>query len=1060
MKNRKLLKSFALVLLVISLAVIGLSLTSCNDEKITDIYIANVNAPRTLYVEGQDLDLSVGYLTVVMKNGEEAKLAFTSDEVSVSGYNKDQLGEQTVTFHYGDLTTTLTVTVIPRMVAEGYETLYFVGDAFNKEKGTFKIAADSGTTFTVNMSDSRVKVESFDSSKTGVVAVTVSYNDGTSVYRTTFNVTVYEHENVTFTAPPEKNNSYVSHDKNGVNVSGGYFTVVSTDGKLTKMVNLTADMVSGFDLTAATMANRTEPYIQTLTVEYLPGITFTYDIKITYSPVSVVNYYAERVLSDIVWPTEGDLASALNEDQFTAALDALDAYYKLTTAEKKLVNAENTKAIVLAGTVAAQKAFNQELEGFGGTFAIDEKFNIYLTAEDFDTVAADIVRLKNKNEKINLYAKYLQNLKADFANTEITADKTVGEHIRVYTKEMYDIIVGIVEHMVSVYEGLAEFPENWTNETLAGYGEAILGAALQIKGAGYYQNGEGGFYTEVLSKWRKNDDFFDILYAYFLYEYEGGIDFISGNMLGAVPLPRELDAWHESLTQAVLYIEYYIEYYNSYLKTGKMEYLQEIIIDDISPMMFYFFETLELAENIKDTNKQLYLDLYRAIEGDSINHIYMYNRDFGYLYLVGGLDDAAAFNELWKNYYAVLKLYDKKELSADAHSAELKSLFESFSELSPTELFGFLNTINFLYAKTDFSVRVLSYTDTSSYSTFVRILKENYLNYLDDANKPLFAKLLVAMESYALVGHKDGALAEFVKLMGEIVNAYNNTLTAEEKANFDSYLGTAYAQYLDLYLLSLEGAAMPTLTAQESALLAELLASLERYYALHSYMGTLTEKPNTLFGILYATFAEADSLYKEFMSIASREAKAYLFFKTYNVGGREQTLALSMYEVDETTTAMLNGRSFELTSSDNYVYRATAWELLGDFDMLPLLADLASLLYYGYNAEAVNIGTDEVITLMERVRNLQGIQYSIFAMLYQENAYYTALEKFLQDNLSEDGDAIAEKLILAEQAFRANDTTAFEAAMQAATAAWAELENVQDKNLLASFYEFYQAKLA
>ena len=48
MKNRKLLKSFALLLLVISLAVIGLSLTSCNDEKITDIYIANVNAPRTL----------------------------------------------------------------------------------------------------------------------------------------------------------------------------------------------------------------------------------------------------------------------------------------------------------------------------------------------------------------------------------------------------------------------------------------------------------------------------------------------------------------------------------------------------------------------------------------------------------------------------------------------------------------------------------------------------------------------------------------------------------------------------------------------------------------------------------------------------------------------------------------------------------------------------------------------------------------------------------------------------------------------------------------------------
>ncbi|MBR2612840.1 MAG: bacterial Ig-like domain-containing protein [Clostridia bacterium] len=1058
MNNKKTSKKLLMLVLVVSLMALVLSLTSCK-EKITDIYISNVNPPRSLYVEGQDLDLTTGYLSVVMKNGEEAKLALNAEGVSVSGYDKYKLGEQTITVSHGDLTTSFTITVIPRMVAEGYETLYFVGDKFDKEKGRVKIASDDGSTFTVNMNDFRVSVASFDSSKTGIVAVKLAYDMGDAVYETTFNVTVYEHENVSFTAPPEKNNSYLSHEKGGVNVSGGYFTIVSADGRLTKKVNLTQDMVKGFDLSVATMANRTNPYEQTLTIEYLPGITFQYNIKITFSDIDVVNYYANGILSDIIW--NEDVENLLTEEQMAGAIDALGAYYNLTPAEKKLLDAECVNLVARAGTIAAQSEFAKELVSFEDTFGIDENLNIYLNKmTTFDAVAEDIVRLKDKDADINLYAKYLQNLKADFEDTILAGDKTIGDYILVYPKDVYDALVEIIAHMVSVYEGMKDIPENWTNDDLVAYADAILGATLQINSAGYYKNGTGGFYTEVLSKWRAKDDFFDILYAYFLYEYEDGVKFISTNMLGSVPLPGLLDDWHASLSQSVIYIENYINYYNEYLRTGNKNYLAEIILDDTSPMMYYFFETMEKAQAVKSSTKTLYLDLYRAIEGDSINHLYMYGRDFGYLYQVGGLDNAPAFNALWDSYNAVLKLYLAGELSKDTHASELALMFEYFSSLTPTELFGFLNTINLLYAKTDFAIQVLSYTDTSSYNTFVKILKEYYLPNLNEVNKPLFAKLLLAMEHYAIIGHKEGALAEFVTLMAEITDAYGK-LSPDDQKNFDDYLGTAYAQYSDIYALTLEGALLPTLTTEENALLEELLASLKRYYALHAYMSGLTDRPTALFGVLYASFVEADACYNAFMKVASRDAKAYLFYKTYTIGNKEQTLLCAFYEVDSITTEMLNARSFELTSiTDGSKYHQTAWELLKSYDMMPLLSDLAKLLYYGYDSTAVSLTDEEVISLMTRVRALEGLQYSIFTMLYQDEAYYNALDKYFEENMSESGYAIAQNLMDAEKAYFKGENKAFLSTMESLIPAWEAHENAEDKALLLAMYNYYKAKMA
>ena len=105
-----------------------LMLSGCGGSEVTEAYITNSNLPRTTYVEGQDLDLSKGYLTVV-RGGEETNIPFSAEGIAVSGYDKNTLGEQTVTFTYEGKATTLKVNVVRRMVFKGIIAKYGIQKA-------------------------------------------------------------------------------------------------------------------------------------------------------------------------------------------------------------------------------------------------------------------------------------------------------------------------------------------------------------------------------------------------------------------------------------------------------------------------------------------------------------------------------------------------------------------------------------------------------------------------------------------------------------------------------------------------------------------------------------------------------------------------------------------------------------------------------------------------------------------------------------------------------------------------------------------------------------------
>lgn len=137
-------KVFAGISLLILLLCTLFAFAACGPN-VTEISIDRNNMPQTVFVLGNDLDLSKGKLKV---NGSSS-ISMNSPEVTVSGYNKNQEGTQTLTISYGGKTTELTITVVPRFrPAENY--IYFIGEEYADAQPRLNITRDDGTQITVN----------------------------------------------------------------------------------------------------------------------------------------------------------------------------------------------------------------------------------------------------------------------------------------------------------------------------------------------------------------------------------------------------------------------------------------------------------------------------------------------------------------------------------------------------------------------------------------------------------------------------------------------------------------------------------------------------------------------------------------------------------------------------------------------------------------------------------------------------------------------------------------------------------------------------------------------
>lgn len=1048
MKKKSITRIALLLAMVLTIAGLCM-LTGCAGDEVTDIYITKSDSPRLNYVEGQELDLSDGRLTIIVNGEEQSTLPLSSTEITVTGYDKAKIGQQTLTVAYGGLTTTITVNVAPRAVAEAFETKYFVGDTFNKSMGKIKITTDDIESFTVNMNDEKISLVSFDSSVAGPATVTVRYSDGQNSYDCQFSVTVYEESNIQFTAPSKTR--YNSNDK-GIDISGGFLKVTSSDSKLTKHVPLTEDMISGFDLAAATIENRKTPKEQKVTVEYL-GKTFEYTVYITYSGISVVNYHAQNALATIDWNTVKE--TGLTKEQRAAALDAITEYYKLTEEQLPEISQEVLGVVVRSGVFAVSEAFQEELATYSKTFYANEEMNLFFACESYEQTVADLERLNDTEAAVHVYADLLRKLETQFGGAQLVEGVAIMDYIAVYTAEMQDALLQILNHLVGVYENIADIPADWNAESLKPYGDKLVAAAMQIYNSGYYRNGFGSYYTEVLSKWREKKDIFDIFFTYFVYDYENSREFVATYMFGSMPLPGKLEEWYRSLNNAVSYENFYAN-----------NATDKAFLYDVSPFMYHYMRTLELSQEIMNSGNQLWIDIYKLVDGDQINRRYMYTYTAGYLYHTKAMIDSAAYHQLWSSYYTVLKAYADGKLSATEDKEEIVAMYRAFEELGPSELLGFLSSMNLLYTSAKGAVYTLSYDNETVYNTFTLVLRDYYLTYLNEANKPLFANLLLAMENHALINYKDNARTEFNTIMQKLIADYN-ALSDADKANFNEYMGVGYNNYLAIYNMT-AGGSTPKVTDAEKALLDEMNKTLGRYAKVYQHMLSLLQNEQEvspdLYAVLHSQYAYALVLRNAILTTGSPDAIMAYYTQTYSLFEGTFTLEQAFHEADQISTSVMIGQNATLTDADGGVYQVTAWNLFADYGMAGTLAQMSEILYYAHFGDGMTLNKDNVVSVMGNVRGLNKLQNSIMSFFSADVAYYKALNTYFASVLSEGAVKadVAGMLMNAEKAYVAyvlnsENTEArdsFLALMEQLKAVFETL-TAEDKTYLGEAYNHY-----
>jgi len=281
-------------------------------KSITGIEVTTKPA-KTEYVEGTDLDVTGGVLTVSYDNGKTETVDMTS--AMCSGYEKNPAayGEQTITVTYKEHTAVFTVKVRKKAMASielvsipaGTEVLE--GKELDLTDAKIKVVYDNGTSKEAELTKDMLK--DFDNTKVGEQTVTVSYSEDGVTKTTTFTATVKAKsvKSVELVSAPEKTEVLEGKD---LDLTGAKIKVVYDNGTEDLGVNVTSDMISGFDKNTVGK--------QTITIKY-NGYTVaqTFEVTVIEKSVSDVKI-AENNITNIkegkAFTFDGTILVSYNND--------------------------------------------------------------------------------------------------------------------------------------------------------------------------------------------------------------------------------------------------------------------------------------------------------------------------------------------------------------------------------------------------------------------------------------------------------------------------------------------------------------------------------------------------------------------------------------------------------------------------------------------------------------------------------------------------------------------------------------------------------------------------
>lgn len=265
------------------------------------------------YLEAKDaLDLSGGEVTVYYDNDTQETLPLTDESITVSGFDAAKPGTQTLTVRRGTLSTTFTVTVVAKSVSEisvaaAPDKLSYLEakDTLDVTGGKLRVRYNNDTEDLIDMTPETVS--GFDNTTVGTQTLTVSYAGKTATFQV--EIVAKSLSGIAVKDLPAK--LAYREWKDTLNVSGGTL-VLSYNNGTSELIDMTTEMVSGFDNTKAGT--------QTLTVTY-GGFTATFDVEIT----------AKRLVSISVTTKPEKLAYLEGKDVLDTTGGKLTLYYNNDT---------------------------------------------------------------------------------------------------------------------------------------------------------------------------------------------------------------------------------------------------------------------------------------------------------------------------------------------------------------------------------------------------------------------------------------------------------------------------------------------------------------------------------------------------------------------------------------------------------------------------------------------------------------------------------------------------------------------------------------------------------
>ena len=1024
------------LLLILTLAVFA----GCNNTPAgaTEIFIQSSQSPRLTYVQGQELDLSRGVLTVA-EGGEQRSIPLNNEEISVTGYDASTLGKQTLTVTYKGLTTTFDVTVIPRALAENYETDYFIGDTFDASKGRLRIARDDGSTFNVNMNSETVTLKSFTPDKAGEATVTVAYNDGTISCECSFTVTVHTPDEVSLTPP--KQTTYASHETE-LNLSGGYLTVrAAAPSTFSKFVNLTQDMISGYDPSKVTVENLYEPVTQVVIITYA-GKTFEFPVEITYSSVYLVQDTAKE-LADLDW-TEGIPDHSI--EQGVKAADALVAYLNLSPADRALISHDELMAVARPGTVYFNTLYNDIAATFSDAFSVSPEGYVNIVGTSYEAIADAVVHLNNPDHDFNIVADVLNEIREEFAEEILYGTLPFTSAISSHTEDSIQQITEIFQLMLTFYDELKAVPDDWTVETLPQYETEIETAVSKILLSNYVGINYNFFY-DIISSWRTNDDYFDVVYTYYYYVKNNGQDEILKNLWGKIPAPGVMNDWYVAYVRAVTEAEN---------MNGDSS---QVYLYDASGLMYYYAETIEQAAAVKATGNQLYLDLFKLLDADNALDIQVRRAPHGFIIQMGEALGLASVEAAWEVYIELLDIYlnQPADTYVSEHSAAFEAVFAALDSLTPSELYSFLSTVNCYYDTTRGSTLVLD-CSVRSYNALAMLLATYYREVLpSEALDGMFVDLLVAMENAALFNVKESAVEDLGATLTKLETTYGK-LSAEEKAEFDRRFGACYNKYKALYAaMTAQTVAIPNGWADKFNELNDLLDAFDKVYAFVASPDKSDMERSRVTPLIFAVYERAYRVYGEIAYCGDTTVVNAMTTKTYTVDGVSYTLTHRFFGA---RTMFVN---FMVSSGidDGNGNAQMTWDMYQNTDIEDFMADIAYLVLAEF--EGTTYTGSDLATIMETFRQLPTANKVSFYRMNVNLLYYAAIERAYVATLGEDARATVKALLDAEIAYtmydydkNADALADFNAKMATLTDAYAALANAAafDK-VLGDIYDHY-----